>query len=209
GGEERVARQHASGRLTVRERVERLVDDATFHERGALAGVGRYEDGQLVDFLPANMVVGWARLAGRRVAIQADDFTVRGGEAADEDDALDQLRRFLSYLPDNVWEAPPVAAAGDPPDRREAELLEIVPRDRRQPYKVRRLLEAVLDRGSVFELGARYGRSLVTALARLDGRPVGVLASDPQHHAGGLTAAGSDQLGRSVDLCDQFHLPVV
>jgi acetyl-CoA carboxylase carboxyltransferase component len=340
GGEERVARQHASGRLTVRERVRRLVDEGSFHERGALAGAGRYEDGRLVDFVPANMVV-WARLAGRRVAVQADDFTVRGGaadaaiwekgahaeriahdlriplvrlvdgtggggsvksleqmgfsyvpplpafevlvknlsivpvvaaalgpvaglgaarvvashfsvivrgtaqlfvagppvvaaamgespdkeelggsraqtragavdnEAVDEDDALDQLRRFLSYLPDNVWEGPPVVAADDPADRREAGLVEIVPRDRRQPYKVRRILEAVLDRGSVFEVGARHGRSLVTALARLDGRPVGVLASDPQHYGGGLTAQGSDKLGRFVDLCDQFHLPVV
>jgi acetyl-CoA carboxylase carboxyltransferase component len=130
-------------------------------------------------------------------------------EAADEDDALDQLRRFLSYLPDNAWEAPPVAAADDPPDRREEELAAIVPRDRRQPYKMRRVLEAVLDRGSLFELGARYGRSLITALARLDGRPVGVLASDPEHYAGGLTAEGSDKLTRFADLCDQFHLPVV
>src|SRR5437588_930686 len=81
GGEERVERQRASGRLTVRERVERLVDPGTFHERGALAGAGRYEDGELVDFVPANMVVGWARLGGRRVALQADDFTVRGGAA--------------------------------------------------------------------------------------------------------------------------------
>ena len=62
--------------------------------------------------------------------------------------------RFLSYLPDNVWEAPPVAAPTDPPDRREEELLSIVPRDPRTPYKMRRILEAVLDRGSLFELGA-------------------------------------------------------
>src|ERR687888_29528 len=81
GGEERVARQHASGRLTVRERIERLVDAGSFHERGALAGSGRYQDGRLVGFTPANMVVGWARLAGRRIAVQADDFTVRGGAA--------------------------------------------------------------------------------------------------------------------------------
>jgi acetyl-CoA carboxylase carboxyltransferase component len=130
-------------------------------------------------------------------------------EAADEDDALDQLRRFLSYLPDCVWEAPPVVAADDPPDRRDAELLEIVPRDRRQPYKARRILEAVLDRGSVLEVGGRHGRSLVTALARLEGRPVGVLASDPEHYGGGLTAEASDKLSRFVDMCDQFHLPVV
>src|SRR5205814_4675088 len=58
-------------------------------------------------------------------------------EAADEDDALDQLRRFLSYLPDNAWEAPPIAPATDPPDRREEALLSIVPRDERRPYAMR------------------------------------------------------------------------
>jgi acetyl-CoA carboxylase carboxyltransferase component len=115
----------------------------------------------------------------------------------------------LSYLPDNVWEIAPIAATTDPADRREEELLGIVPRDPRRPYKMRRVLEAVLDRGSVFELGARYGRSLITALARLDGRPVGVLAGDPHHYAGGLTADASDKLTRFVDLCDTFRLPVV
>jgi acetyl-CoA carboxylase carboxyltransferase component len=130
-------------------------------------------------------------------------------EAADEDDALDQLKRFLSYLPSNAWEAPPLVASSDPRDRREEELLSIVPRDRRKPYKARRILEAVFDTGSVFELGARYGRSLITALARLDGRPVGVLCSDPNHYAGGLTADASEKLTRFVDICDQFRLPVV
>jgi len=130
-------------------------------------------------------------------------------EAANEDDALHQLRRFLAYLPGSVWEASPIAAASDPADRREEELLSIVPRDRRQPYKARRVLEAVLDRNSVFELGARFGRSLITSLARLDGRPVGVLASDPAFAGGGLTADASEKLTRFVDLCDQFHLPVV
>ena len=96
-----------------------------------------------------------------------------------------------------------------PADRREEELLSIVPRERRKPYKVRQILDAVFDRGSVFELGARYGRSLVTALARLDGRPVGVLASDPAYFGGGLTAEASDKMTRFVDLCDQFRLPVV
>jgi acetyl-CoA carboxylase carboxyltransferase component len=128
--------------------------------------------------------------------------------AEDEDEALDQLRRFLSYVPDNVWEAPPATASQDPADRREQELLSVIPRDRRRPYKMRRILEAVLDRGSVFELGRHYGRPLITALARLAGRPVGVLASDPEHYGGGLTADASEKLARFVDLCDQFHLPV-
>src|SRR5438552_14574838 len=68
GGEERVARQHASGRLTVRERIDRVVDGGTFHETGALAGTGAYgEDGALEDFTPANVIVGRGRLDGRRV----------------------------------------------------------------------------------------------------------------------------------------------
>src|SRR3954463_5649519 len=82
GGEERIARQHASGRLTVRERIERLFDEGTFHETGALAGKGTYgDDGELEAFLPANMVVGQGRIAGRRAVVQGDDFTVRGGAA--------------------------------------------------------------------------------------------------------------------------------
>src|SRR3989440_5813558 len=82
GGDERVARQHASGRLTVRERVDRLLDPSSFHETGALAGSARYdEDGALTDFLPANMIVGQGRIDGRRAVVQGDDFTVRGGAA--------------------------------------------------------------------------------------------------------------------------------
>src|SRR6202011_2885515 len=81
GGDERVERQHASGRLTVRERVQRLLDPGSFHETGALAGSGGYQDGELTDFTPANMVVGHGRVDGRRVAVQGDDFTVRGGAA--------------------------------------------------------------------------------------------------------------------------------
>ena len=82
GGEERVARQHASGRLTVRERIERQFDADTFHETGALAGRASYDgDGALSEFLPANTVVGHGRINGRRAVVQGDDFTVRGGAA--------------------------------------------------------------------------------------------------------------------------------
>ena len=81
GGQERVQRQHASGRLTVRERVERLFDAGTFHETGALAGWGTYEDGELADFVPAIVIVGQGRIEGRRAIVQGDDFTVRGGAA--------------------------------------------------------------------------------------------------------------------------------
>src|SRR3954453_14963804 len=82
GGEERVERQHASGRLTVRERIEKLFDAGTFHETGARAGGGTYgDDGELSDFLPANTVVGQGRIDGRRAVVEGDDFTIRGGAA--------------------------------------------------------------------------------------------------------------------------------
>src|SRR5947199_2611652 len=96
GGEERVARQHASGRLTVRERIERLFDAGSFHETGAIAGRATYsDDGAVEDFLPANMVVGQGRIAGRRAALQGDDFTVRGGAA---DAAIWQKMVFAERL---------------------------------------------------------------------------------------------------------------
>src|ERR671914_351071 len=82
GGEERVARQHASGRLTVRDRIERLFDAGSFHETGAIAGKATYDaEGELTHFLPANMLVGQGRIDGRRAVLQGDDFTVRGGAA--------------------------------------------------------------------------------------------------------------------------------
>jgi acetyl-CoA carboxylase carboxyltransferase component len=149
---------------------------------------------------PDKEALGGARAQTRAGAVD--------NEAAGEEDAFAQIRRFLSYLPANAWELPPVVAGTDPPDRRDEALLGIVPRDPRKPYAMRQLLEAVLDRGSIFELGARHGRSVICALARLDGRPVGVLASDPKHYGGGLTGDASDKLVRFVDLCDQFRLPV-
>src|SRR3954454_4362269 len=82
GGAERVERQHATGRQTVRERIERLFDPGTFHETGALAGSATYdEDGGLEAFTPANMVCGQGEIEGRAAVVQGDDFTVRGGAA--------------------------------------------------------------------------------------------------------------------------------
>jgi acetyl-CoA carboxylase carboxyltransferase component len=80
GGPDKVKRQHDGGKLTVRERVERLLDKDSFHEIGGLAGVAQYgPDGELADFTPANLVMGRGRIGGRPVAITGDDFTVRGG----------------------------------------------------------------------------------------------------------------------------------
>jgi acetyl-CoA carboxylase carboxyltransferase component len=129
--------------------------------------------------------------------------------AADEPGVFALARRFLSYLPTNVWQPAPVAPCDDPADRAEEELLSAIPRERRKSYKMRRVVELVLDRDSVLELAPGFGRSLVTALARLRGQPVGVVANDPNVYAGAMTAQSAQKLRRFVELCDTFHLPIV
>jgi propionyl-CoA carboxylase beta chain len=342
GGEERVQRQHATGRLTVRERIEHLVDAGSWREAGTLTGSASYDDeGNLKDVIPANSVTGSARIDGRRVVIAGDDFTVRGGAAdagiwakqvdverraltervpvirlldgtggggsvksledfgrtyvpfnpgwdamvallsevpvvtaalgpvaglgavrlvtshvsvmvrdlsqvfvagpavvaagmgetvdkeslggwrlaaragtvdlvADtEDQAFELVRRVLSYLPQHSGELAPVLATSDPPDRRDEALRELVPRERRSPYDVRALLTSVFDADSVLELGRLHAGSTVTALARLAGHPVAVLASDPNVYGGGMSAAGADKMARFLDFAGTFRLPVV
>jgi acetyl-CoA carboxylase carboxyltransferase component len=129
--------------------------------------------------------------------------------AEDELDAFRRIRAFLSYLPQNVRERTPRLDNGDPPGREEEELLSIVPRERRRAFKMRRLVELVVDRGSFFELGALFGRSQVTGLARLGGHPAGVLANDSIHDGGAMTATGAQKVRRFVETCDAFGLPIV
>ncbi len=133
----------------------------------------------------------------------AVDLTV-----ASEAEAFGLIRQFLSYLPPSAYSLPPVIASADPVTRREESLLSVVPRDRRKPYGIREILRAVLDEDSLLEI-QRYGGSIVTALARLDGHPVGVVACDPYVAGGCMTAEGADAVIRLADLCSTFHLPVV
>lgn len=345
GGTEGVAKQHAAGRLTVRERIDALLDSGSFREQGPLAGYSQRDaQGKLESFSPANYVLGFGKIDGRPVVVGGEDFTLRGGSpspagnrksvfledlacqyqipmirlleggggsvarpagqsapapdsgsdassprfmsimramgqvpvvsaalgavagmpaarlvashlslmtsttsqvliggpalveralritltkeqlggpdvhlksgvvdnvAADEREVLEHVRRFLSYLPTNFSERAPVAACDDPADRRAEELLSIVPRDRRRAYKMRQVLELVLDRGSVFEIAPSYGRTQITALARLRGQPVGVIANDPYFYAGAMTADGAQKVQRFIDTCDTFGLPIV
>ncbi|MGE5292450.1 MAG: acyl-CoA carboxylase subunit beta [Micromonosporaceae bacterium] len=126
---------------------------------------------------------------------------------ATEDDAFGVIRAFLSYLPGSVHELPPVRSCGDPAGRREEMLAAAVPRGGRTPYRIGPIMEAIFDRGSVFTY-AQYGGATVTALARLDGHPVGVLATDP-HKGTTMSVEGAQAITRLVDLCETFHLPIV
>ena len=129
--------------------------------------------------------------------------------ADDEEDAFDQIKQFLSYLPNTTGDVAPRVDTGDPPDRRPEELLTIIPSNRRRAYDVRKLISLVVDNGEFFEMRRHYAGAVVTAFARLDGYSVGVIASDPAKLAGAMDGDGADKYTHFVDLCDAFNLPVV
>ncbi|MBM3524719.1 MAG: propionyl-CoA carboxylase [Alphaproteobacteria bacterium] len=146
-------------------------------------------------------------LGGPEIAV--DVAGTIDNRADSEADCFALIRRFLSYMPQNVWEAPPVVAAEDPADRREEELARIVPRDRRRPYNMRRLVELVVDRGSLFEIQPTYGKALITALARMNGRVVGVIANNPMVYGGAMDVRAARKQTHFIELCDCFHIPFV
>ncbi|WP_411816279.1 acyl-CoA carboxylase subunit beta [Hyphococcus sp. DH-69] len=344
GGEEKLARQYARGKLDVRERMRRLLDDNSFREIGKIAGKGQYDDnGDLIDFSPSNFIFGRGRINNAPVVATADDFTVRGGagdasihrkfimaermahelklpiirmidgtggggsikalddlgftyvpfiplwadvvknlktvpvvalalgptaglgaarmvashysimvrgvaqiftagpavvagmgdgsealdkealggadiharngviddEAESEDEAFAMARTFLSYLPPHVGARAERVETHDSPERRDETLLNAVPENPKHAYNMRRIVETVADHGSVFEIGRRWGRAAITALARLDGYPVAILAGDPTFLGGSWTAGTAEKVKRFVELAEQFRLPVV
>lgn len=344
GGVDKVKRQHDQGRLTVRERIDGLIDKGSFHEIGAVSGTGEYDtSGDLKKLTPANCVFGRARVDGRTVVVVGDDFTVRGGSAdasisakplmaeemahdfrlpivriiegsggggsvktietkgaanlpggiggtrwyrfttenlsrvpvvalglgsvaglgaarlaashysimtrksamfvagppvvkalgqdlskeelggADiqtragavdhavdtEEEAFACARRFLSYLPSSVYELPPTLPCTDNPERGDEALMNAVPRNRKQVYKIRPIIESVVDKGSFFEVARNFGKPIIVGLARLEGHAVMLLASDSFHYGGSWTADACQKVVRWVDFAETFHLPIV
>ena len=126
-----------------------------------------------------------------------------------EEEAFECARKFLSYLPNSVYELPPRGEQSDDPNRRVEHLIDSVPRDIRKVYKMRPIVESVVDQGSFFEMGKQYGKSVITGFARLDGWPVAIMASDPYSYGGCWTAATCKKVMKFVDMAETFHLPVV
>jgi len=342
GGAEKVARQHEFGKLTIRERIDAIIDTDSFHEIGKLAGVAQYNDsGELQNFTPSNFVFGTAEIDSRPIIISGDDFTVRGGsadasigakrsqaeglaqdlrlphvrlvdgmggggsvktiemagrtyipmvrgwetvvghlaiapsvslalgsvagigaarvatshysvivkdtaqmmiagpalvdwaslgdvskeelgasrihtrngaiddEVNSEEEAFQLATQFLSYLPSSVDELPPRTQSDDAVDRREESLLSAVPKEARKVYRMRPIIKSVVDRDSFFEIGRKWGRTIICGLARLDGIPVAVFAEDPMVYGGAWTADACRKLIRLIDLASTFHLPLL
>jgi acetyl-CoA carboxylase carboxyltransferase component len=339
GGPERIERQHGSGKLTVRERLDLLFDPGTFAESGLLAHHQSSSPQMQGKVTPADgCVTGIGRIDGRRVAVIAYDFTVMAGsigmvgelkatrmrelalrhripvvwlidsagariqeatgsmfartgdlfreqvhmsgvvpqvaammgpgaagtayipgladfvpmvkgtshmalggpplvkaavgedvtaeemggshvhtavsgvadlEVEDDEECLRTVQRYLGYFPSSNLERPPVIRSSDPADRRSESLLDIVPADPRKAYDVRRVVSEIVDDGVFLPMKPDWARNVVTGLARLGGRSVGIVANQPMHLGGALDVNAADKAARFVWLCDAFHIPLV
>ena len=126
-----------------------------------------------------------------------------------DEQALDAIKRFLSYLPTNCREAPPLAPVPDGSEEAVKGILELIPESQQQVYDVRKVIAAFVDRASMFELKERYGRSITTALARIDGRAVGIVANNPLYKGGAMDADACSKAADFIVLCDSFNVPLV
>ncbi|GGO97779.1 acyl-CoA carboxylase subunit beta [Wenjunlia tyrosinilytica] len=127
----------------------------------------------------------------------------------DEQTCLEEVRFLLSLLPANNRETPPDVPATDPADRRCEALLDLVPAEGHRPYDMGKVIEEIVDDGEYLEIHQRWATNVIVALARLDGRVVGLIANQPQSLAGVLNIDASEKAARFVQLCDAFNIPLV
>jgi acetyl-CoA carboxylase carboxyltransferase component len=124
-------------------------------------------------------------------------------------DAIEQIKRLLSYLPNNNMEDPPLSPTADPSGREAAELDVIIPDDPRASYDVHDVIGAIVDDGEFFEPHALFAGNIVVALARLGGRAVGIIANNPKVMAGCLDVDAADKATRFIRFCDAFNIPLL
>jgi acetyl-CoA carboxylase carboxyltransferase component len=339
GGEERIARQHAAGKLTARERIALLVDEGTFTELG-IHGRPHFSqramDGR--DAPADGVITGYGRVDGRLVAVAAYDFTVMAGamgmtgeikvarlrelaltkriplvwlldsagariqeavgslfagtgalfreesimsgvvplvaavmgpcaagtayipgladfvpmvsgrgsmalagphlvraaigedvtpeqlggarvhcrqsgvgdlECESDEECISVIKRYLSFFPAHCEQPPPQRPISDPVDRREDALLDVLPESNRKPYDMYDVIRLIVDDGEWLDLKPKWARTVITCLARMGGRPVGIVASQPRQLGGILDNDSADKAARFVTLCDAFGIPLV
>ncbi|MFH1136637.1 MAG: carboxyl transferase domain-containing protein [Pseudomonadota bacterium] len=129
--------------------------------------------------------------------------------AENDRDALEMVKRYLSYLPTNAHEYPPHAQPDDSPDRADQELLAIVPENYKKPYDMNKVIARLVDRGSFFEILPLFAPMMITGLARLNGHVIGIVANQPLVQAGAITAKAGQKQRHFIDLCNSYHIPLV
>ena len=146
-------------------------------------------------------------LGGPQVAVEASG--VVQNVVADDVEAIALARRYLTYFPLNAWERPPRHDGADSGLRRLDTILDLIPASPRRPYPIHPVLEALVDHGSLLMIQPTFGRSIVTALARLGGRSVAIVANDPSVMAGTVDSAAADKVAHFLDVAGAFGLPCV
>jgi acetyl-CoA carboxylase carboxyltransferase component len=339
GGEEKIARQHAAGKLTARERIALLVDEGTFTELGVHAGIHYSVRGLEGREAPADGVItGYGKVDGRMVAICAYDFTVMAGsmgmtgeikvsrlrelaltkripfvwlldsagarvqeavgslfagtghlfreevvmsgvipqvaalmgpcaagtayipgladfvpmvkgrgsmalagphlvraaigedvtqeelggsrvhcrksgvgdlEVGSDEECIERIKQYLSYMPQHCEQPPPRVATSDPIDRMDEELLDVLPESNRKPYDMYEVIRRIVDDGVYFDMKPQWAKTLITCFARFGGRPAGIVASQPKQLGGILDNDSADKAARFVNLCNAFGIPLV
>ena len=180
----------------------------------------------LADFVPmvkgtSSMALGGRHLVKAAVGEDVSEEEMGGSgvhtkisgcadlEVADDDECLRIVRKYLSYFPSHNQQSPPVRTTDDPIDRRVTELYDIVPTAPRRAYDVRKVVTAVVDDGDVLWIKPEWAKNIVTALTRIGGQPVGILANQPMVLGGALDVNAADKAARFVWLCDAFNIPLV
>lgn len=146
-------------------------------------------------------------LGGWRVHAEHTGFA--DAVADTDEDAIDIVKKFLSYLPGNRNEAPPVVDVPEGSGDASGTILDLMPESLYKVYDVRNIIKAVVDIDSFFEIKARFGKSITTALARLDGRTVGFIANNPYFKGGAMDADGCSKATSFLVLCDSYNIPIV
>lgn len=128
--------------------------------------------------------------------------------AANEEEAIHSARTYLRFFPANYTQEPPLAPA-KPPSESAKEITAIVPENQNAPFNMHELITALVDEGSFFEIKKLFAQELITGLARLDGKPVGIIANQPRVKGGVLFVDSADKAARFITLCDAFQIPLL
>jgi methylmalonyl-CoA decarboxylase subunit alpha len=169
----------------------------------------------------SSMALGGARLVKAATGEEVTDHDMGGSqvhcyesgvgdnEVENDGDCIETVRRFLSYFPSSNLEPPPFVDTGDPADRAVEGLGKIVPANPRSAYDVRKIIKAVFDRDSWFEVKPTWAKNIVTGLARAGGHAAGVVANQPMQKGGALDSDAADKAARFIRMCDAFNIPLV
>jgi acetyl-CoA carboxylase carboxyltransferase component len=180
----------------------------------------------LADFVPMVKGRGSMALAGPHLtkAVTGEDVTQEelGGskvhtrvsgvgdlEVSSDEDCIAAIRDYLSFFPSNCEQPPPQRPSNDPAERMDEELLDVLPDSPRKPYDMYDVIGRIVDDGHWLDVKPRFARTIITCLARMGGRPVGIVANQPKHLGGILENDSADKAARFINLCDAFGIPLL